>query len=245
MDDFNMNDSPIKEKYDSIIAIFHKKKLLMFLDGKDLNRSFPGNENGSLASRIAAMMTKEIIPNIDYGIDFHTGGASKLNYPHLRTNLKIKKNVELAHAFGPPFIVNSVPPDHSFRKEAHKAGKYILTFEGGESLRFDKNTIQEGLAGIQRFLINIGICEGESDPRKTKILRSSRWRRASNSGLFHSAVESGQKVKRYQLLGHINDPFGENEFKIKANKGGYIIGLNNMCVVNKGDALIHIGYEAE
>lgn len=46
-------------------------------DGKDVNRSFPGSSTGSLASRVAYRLTKNILPLIDYGIDFHTGGAQR------------------------------------------------------------------------------------------------------------------------------------------------------------------------
>jgi len=46
-------------------------------DGKDVNRSFPGNPRGSLASRVAHRFMREIMPLIDYGIDFHTGGAAR------------------------------------------------------------------------------------------------------------------------------------------------------------------------
>ena len=53
-------------------------------DGRDLNRCFPGTKNGSLGSRIAYDLMKEIIPLIDVGIDFHTGGAKISNYPQLR-----------------------------------------------------------------------------------------------------------------------------------------------------------------
>ena len=53
-------------------------------DGKDVNRSFPGTLNGSLASRIARTVTKYILPNVDYIIDFHTGGDSRYNYPQIR-----------------------------------------------------------------------------------------------------------------------------------------------------------------
>ena len=54
-------------------------------DGKDVNRSFPGNKNGSLASRVANYLMTNIIPKIDYGIDFHTGGASRANYQQFFT----------------------------------------------------------------------------------------------------------------------------------------------------------------
>ena len=43
-------------------------------DGRDLNRCFPGTRSGSLGSRIAYDLTKKIIPIIDMGVDFHTGG---------------------------------------------------------------------------------------------------------------------------------------------------------------------------
>jgi predicted deacylase len=51
-------------------------------DGKDVNRSFPGTKSGSLASRIAYHYTNEILPQIDFGIDLHTGGGQRHNYPH-------------------------------------------------------------------------------------------------------------------------------------------------------------------
>src|ERR1035437_4521807 len=52
-------------------------------DGRDLNRCFPGSKNGSLGSRIAHDLMNERIPQIDFGIDFHTGGAKINNYPQL------------------------------------------------------------------------------------------------------------------------------------------------------------------
>ena len=57
-----------------------------FPDGRDLNRSFPGNRRGSLASRVAYFFTNEILPHADYCIDFHTGGASRFNAPQVRIN---------------------------------------------------------------------------------------------------------------------------------------------------------------
>ena len=72
-------------------------------DGKDVNRSFPGSKNGSLASRIAYFLRTEILPNVDYGIDFHTGGAERTNYPQIRGMMQNLTNLELAKAFSSPF----------------------------------------------------------------------------------------------------------------------------------------------
>ena len=78
-------------------------------DGKDVNRSFPGNREGSLASRVAHRFMKEVIPYVDYGLDFHTGGSSRANYPQIRCVLSDYRNEELAKAFGlDPNIHNRV-----------------------------------------------------------------------------------------------------------------------------------------
>jgi signal transduction histidine kinase len=68
-------------------------------DGKDINRSFPGVKGGSLARLLAYSLMNDIIPQIDYGIDFHTGGASRANYPQIRCTYDIDINMELAKAF--------------------------------------------------------------------------------------------------------------------------------------------------
>jgi predicted deacylase len=118
-----------------------------FPDGRDLNRSFPGSSKGSLASQIAYILTHQIIPQIDYGIDFHTGGRMLSNFPQVRVDFRDKKGLRLAEAFGAHFTVNSPPIDKSFRKEAYKMKKHILVYEGGESMRLDDRVISEALRG--------------------------------------------------------------------------------------------------
>lgn len=212
-------------------------------DGKDVNRSFPGNKNGSLASRVAHYLMNDIIPKIDYGIDFHTGGADRTNYPQIRCVLKDAKNFELAKAFNAPFSIDSVYRSNSLRQAAAKLGKKILVFEGGEAGRFDELAIQEGINGTLRLINYLGMANRvlpEPDYINKKV-KSSTWIRAKNSGLFQTLVEYGQKVEKKQLLGHITDPFGEYKIALKAPMEGHIIGLQNNPIVHQGDALMHIG----
>ncbi|MGZ5242646.1 MAG: succinylglutamate desuccinylase/aspartoacylase family protein, partial [Bacteroidia bacterium] len=75
-------------------------------DGKDANRSFPGTTNGSLASRMAYNIQKNILPFIDYGLDFHTGGSNRSNYPQIRCDFTDATSVELANLFAPPFLLH-------------------------------------------------------------------------------------------------------------------------------------------
>lgn len=211
-------------------------------DGKDLNRSFPGNKNGSLASRVAYAIVNQILPKVDFGIDFHTGGASKDNHPQVRCVLSNEMNLKLATAFAPPFILNSNFIDKSFRKSAHRRKKSVIVYEAGESLRFDDTAIQEGVNGTLRLMKSLGMRSDAPEPNKTLILLKSSWIRAKVSGLFRTKLKPGDKVLRGEQIGSITDPFGESQLNITTSHTGYIVGLNHMPVVNAGDALIHLGY---
>lgn len=211
-------------------------------DGKDVNRSFPGNANGSLASRVAHHLMKEVIPVVDYGIDFHTGGAMRTNYPQVRAVFKDDASRKLAEAFCAPFTVNAPFRAKSLRQAAARAGKPIIVYEGGESLRWDEAAIAEGIAGAKRVMQHLGMRTSASETaRSSQIIRRSSWVRARAAGLFRAAVQSGEVVRKNQMLGIITDPFGEFEVPIKARSAGYVIGLNNQPVVHQGDALVHVG----
>jgi uncharacterized protein len=212
-----------------------------FPDGRDLNRSFPGSKKGSLASQIAFILSNEIIPLIDYGIDFHTGGRMLSNFPQIRVDYKDKKGVELARAFGTHFILNSPHIEKSFRKEAYKKRKHILVYEGGESMRLDEYAMEEAILGTKRLLIYLGMIEGDIEPRNTIMVKESSWVRAKVSGIFNSSVRLGDEVKKGQILAKISDPYGKLKVPIKAIHNGFVVGLNNNPVVNAGDALVHVG----
>ncbi len=212
-------------------------------DGRDLNRSFPGTKTGSLASRVAHTLMSKIMPVIDYGVDLHTGGANN-NYPQVRCTFDAPDNLTLARAFAPPFIINSKLRDDSLRKSAHKEGKTILVFEGGESLRFDELAIKEGMEGIKRLMKHLKMMKVNPQKRKSSVeIRSTSWIRARNSGIYRAFVEYGEKVKKSQIIASITDPFGETEHKIRTSTDGYIIGIRSLPIVNRGDALINVGIE--
>ncbi len=189
-------------------------------DGKDINRSFPGSKHGSLAARVAYHMTHDIIPFIDYGIDFHTGGASRTNYPQVRCVMKEEINVELANAFHAPFTIDAPFRPHSLRLTASKKNKHIIVYEGGESIRFDQYAIEEGINGTLRLM---------------KYLKMT--------GLFQTEVKCGEFIQKNQLVGTLTDPFGEFKEQVKSPSTGHVVGLNNNPVVNAGDALLHIGLD--
>lgn len=212
-------------------------------DGKDVNRSFPGNRHGSLASRVAYYLLRDIIPLIDYGIDFHTGGADRTNYPQIRCVMKDPVNAELAKVFHAPFTLNSPYRPNSLRQAAAKLGKKILVFEGGEAGRYDEFAIQEGINGILRVMNHLGMSSRnmEAPKHKNRMINNSSWVRARASGMLQAIVKSGDAVKKNQVVGHITDPFGEFSVPLKSPATGYVIGLQNDPILHMGDAVMHIG----
>lgn len=211
-------------------------------DGKDINRSFPGAKGGSLAKLLAYTLMKEIIPEIDCGIDFHTGGATRSNFPQVRCTFNSKRAKELGEAMAPPVMMHSSLISKSFRSAAHKKGKEILVYETGESLRYDEKGIEEGINGTQRLMKYLGMIDESPAPNKTKIFNNSTWIRTKNAGLFITKSELGESFNKRQVLGSIKDPYGDLNSRVVAPHDGMVIGINNCPVVNKGDALIHFAY---
>lgn len=215
-------------------------------DGKDVNRSFPGTKSGSLASRVAYTLTKKILPLVDFGIDFHTGGGSRYNFPQVRYGKTNKKARELAEAFSAPFIIEKPYIIKSLRKIAKDMKVPIIVYEAGESVRIDGYSVSKGLDGLKRVLKHEGMLENGPPPENKVIkLGKTSWIRAPYSGLFTWARKSGVYVHKGEPLGIVNDITGTTSVKVLSSKDGYIIGHNNASVVSQGDALFHVGYEAE
>ena len=210
-------------------------------DGKDVNRSFPGSATGSMASRVAHLFTKNILPLIDFGIDFHTGGRNNYNYPQIRFTRGHAASRKLAEEFAAPITISTRAIPKSLRRSAFDAGKPIIVFEGGENLRFDGFCIQKGMSGIQRVLAAHGMLSAAPKADKAVFIEKRTWIRARRPGIFCWWKQSGQKVLKGEPLGVINDPYGQSEITIRATRDGHIIGHNNAPVVGLGDALFHIG----
>lgn len=215
-----------------------------FPDERDLNRSFPGAKDGSLASQFAHQFVTKIAPHIDYVIDFHTGGAARDNAPQIRCEEHDAKALKLAEVFGTDFIIHSKLIAKSLRTTLSKMGKTVLLYEGGKSLSFDENVIQQGVSGTIRVLNHLGMQkESISEGKESILVGKSKWIRAPYSGLLHVDVVNGTKVSKKDIVGYISDPYGSFKKKITATNDGYIFCVNTTPVVTKGDALFHISTE--
>ena len=213
-------------------------------DGKDVNRSFPGSMSGSLASRMARLITKKILPLVDFGVDFHTGGEALWNFPQLRFTPKHQEAKDLALKTNYEVIIEKAVVSKSLRKVARTMQIPILVFEGGESLRLEPFVVQKGQQIIRNLLINYNMITA---PKPTavisKIFRKTDWERAPESGMITYSRQAGSYVKEGEVLAVISDPFAQREVRMYASRAGFIIGNNNAPVVNIGDGMFHIAYD--
>ena len=210
-------------------------------DRRDLNRSFPGSANGSLASRLARMLMDEVVARGDWGLDFHCGSDDRENLPQIRANLDDAETRRIAHAFGAPVTIHGRAPDGALRKAALEAECRALVYEAGEAGRFTETAIARGHEGVARVLRTLGMVDGGAQPSpETVESRRTRWVRAARSGICRIEVDLGEHVRRGQPVGEITDPFGDGGETLAARCDGIVIGRRVNPLVYQGEAVVHL-----
>ena len=167
-------------------------------DRRDLNRSFPGHSEGSLAARLAHLFLTEIVMRCDIGIDLHSAAVGRTNLPQIRLTPGNDRLRALGEAFAAPVTLMSKVRDGSLRGEAEARGVDLLLYEAGEGLRFDEFAARAGVAGILRVMARLGMIAAKGVPRARGapvICERSTWSRAPTGGLLRTLRASGDFVE--------------------------------------------------
>ena len=210
-------------------------------DRRDLNRSFPGSDRGSLASLLADLFMKEVVLRAQYGIDLHTAALHRSNLPQIRIAPDQPELLSLAKQFAAPVILVSKLRDGTLRQCARDNGVKVLLYEAGEALRFDETAIATGVSGILNVMASLKMIVQKATARTpSAISKSSSWLRAPEGGILRSSVEIGAHISKGETIGEISSPLGEQSAAIIADDEGIIVGRTNLPVVNRGDALFHV-----
>lgn len=213
-------------------------------DRRDLNRCFPGSESGTLGGRIAYLFRTQIMENVSHIIDLHTGAIHRFNLPQIRAELKNPETIRIAEAFGAPIILNASLREGTLREYADSLDIPVITYEGGEALRFDDVIISSGVRGIIRVMRALEMLPPKASRikvrKRSEVAATSTWVRADIDGIMRPIVRLGQRVRKGQKLAVIADPFGETETALTASVSGIVIGMNNLPLVNEGEAIYHI-----
>lgn len=211
-------------------------------DRRDLNRFFPGNPQGSSASRIAHSFFREVVSHCDALVDLHTGSFHRINMPQLRADLSQPEVVKLTQGFGATAVLHSEGAIGTLRRAATDNGIPAVTLEAGGSMHLKEEAISHGVKGINTLISTLGMGKkmsfwGAPEP----VYYHSTWVRAHRGGILFSKVELGERVDKGDLLGTITDPITNVRSEIVAPFKGRILGMAVNQVVMPGFAAFRIG----
>lgn len=212
-------------------------------DRRDLNRSFPGNPNGSVASIVAHEVFNRVILGCDYLIDLHTGSNRRTNLPQVRVDPASPEAVELANRFGVGIVIAGAGPDGSLRREAMKRGIPAIVYEAGPPYVFVEPEIERGAQGVRNVISHLGMTDDPPNTAPTRWLERSRWVRVPHrqGGIYLPLVALGDEVKAGQRVATLTDPLTDQVHEIRASADGIVIGMSLPQVLLSGSPVIHIG----
>lgn len=190
----------------------------MTTEAVNMNTVFPGSADGAIVSQMAHAITQHYLPQLDYLIDFHSGGLeSAIEYTLVRQSggELSSKILELSKMFGADIlsITHSSSDDRSsISSLAESMGiPAVVTMLGGSTLSSDAGVIERGLKGVRNVMQHLGMLEGEPTLNPNQVVLGDRKLiRHQQGGVFQPEVgfeELGTTVTEGTLIGLVRDPY--------------------------------------
>ena len=216
------------------------------LDGKNLNRVFPGDPGGTASQQIAHWVFQNVIAKADCYIDLHGGDLIEALVPFAiffrSGNGQVDDaSLDLARAFGLPYIVSSETPGATF-SAASKAGIPSIIAEAGGQGIWTPEHVGQLSAGVQRVLRHLKMIDGaEPAPVPTTVLEQFLWLRSDHDGFWYPRIEVGAVVRKGQDLGQVMDYEGRALQHAISPADGRVLFIVTSLAINKGDPLLAVG----
>lgn len=215
-------------------------------DRRDLNRAFPGSAKGSLTSRLADVIFRDIVARCDYGIDLHTAAVRRTNYPNVRADLGHEGVAKLATMFGAEVVLNSGGPEGSLRRSASNAGCPTIVLEAGEVWKVEPSVVEYSLRGIRNVLIGLDMIDGDASAPSFRIVAErTKWMRAERGGFLRFHVHPGATVAKGQLLATNTSLSGKDLGTIEAPQDAIVLGMTTLPAVSPGDPVANLAFSSE
>ncbi|MDO4267075.1 MAG: M14 family metallopeptidase [Eubacteriales bacterium] len=245
-------------------GFFQGRRQIMPEDGKNLNRVFPGTEQGSSTERLAAAVVREIYPDTDFLLDLHGGDANEdltplVFYPAAAGQLVEETAVSVAEKMSVPLRVAS-RADNGLYSRAAKEGIPGLLLERGCRGLWTEEEVHADLENIRQAMEALGIlkpsghglcrperglCQPErgifqSGAPQTDI-REAVYEEAEAAGWWYVHGKAGDRVREGALLGELRDENGTVIQRVRARWDGVILYETVFLGVQAGDPLVACG----
>lgn len=227
----------------NVPAFIAQERYLPIYD-RDLNRSFPGDPDGTSAKRMAHTIFRNFIEPSDLLLDLHTSTRGRTNMLHVKADMSQPDVARLAQAFGSSVILDSEGPSGSLRTEATAASTAAITVEMGEAHRFQRRLIDRALDGVESVFAEYGIRSRSlvKWPGWRTVIDSEEttWLRADIGGIVDMHYESGALVQQGERICTLTNPFKTDTVAVTAPFTGLLVGLLENPVVYPGNPICHL-----
>jgi predicted deacylase len=216
------------------------------LDGKNLNRVFPGNAAGTASEQIAAWVFEHVIGQAGYYVDLHGGDLNEALVPFTiffrSGNVRVDRtSLEMARTFGIPNLVSSETPGAAFSAAARAGIPAILAEAGGQGI-WTPDDVQLHTSGLDRLMRQLGMTPGDAPaPVPCAVLERFLWLRSDHDGFWYPAVNVGDTVRVAQELGTVKDHEGRVLQTAVSPADGRILFLVSSLAINRTDPLLAVG----
>jgi N-alpha-acetyl-L-2,4-diaminobutyrate deacetylase len=233
------------------------------LDGKNFNRCFPGNPNGTPSDQLAHYLTTVLFPLADIVIDIHTGGRGVDFYPCAHMHLvpdgaQRRAMLDATEAWNSDFcfLYADIAGTGLLPVEAENQGKIVVTTEMGGSENVTAKVHRLTQSGLRNVLIQTGLIRGELQTRSSLGLPPTRWVQALNwedyrfapeSGVYENRVPLGETVRAGETVGaiHFLERPDRDEISVVAIRDGILIATRAPSLVAQGDCVACIAQEVD
>lgn len=210
------------------------------VENMDINRMFPGKEDGDTTDRIAFQIFEKI-KGYTYGIQLTSFYMTGEFVPHVRMMETGYQNTSLANLFGLPYVVVRKPTpidtktlNYNWQNEMTAA----FSVYTNKNDTIDEKSARQAVAAVLRFLTRMGIIRYESHSGYIShvIMEEDLTDvHVKNGGIFKGLVSPGEDVRYGYLLAEIIDPYeGYVKETITAPTDGIIFFAHTEPLISQG-----------
>jgi len=223
------------------------------VDGKNMNRTYPGKADGTLSERCSYIITKEVVEQCDHLIDYHGGDTDESLRPYsywTRTGNAEQDRVskEMVLAFGLDHIIISEdrPKDPNasryLENTASTRGKPSMTVEAGHAGTVEPEDVEVLIAGTLNVMRHLKMLPGRAAPVENPVWIAQLSTLASEAtGIFYPLVRRGSYVAQGMKVGFVTDYVGKSLLEARAPASGIVLYVRAVPSLVKGETLISIG----
>ena len=228
----------------NIPAFYARSPFVVPLDGKNLNRSFPGRVDGTPAERLAAAVTEAFIAGADYLLDLHAGDLPEALEPFALYDVSpvAERARELALAYGLGHVVRQTAAGRtvggSTSAVAADLGIPAITAESGQCGLLDRAAVERHLRGLRNVSRVVGLTRGAVERFPAPVEHDGWvWLTTENAGWWQPSVDTGQDVAEGTLLGTVAPILGGEPVEIHAPARGVSLFITSSPAV-RADGLL-------